>query len=157
VVLAQIPRNEPGSLVGLAGAGLGFAGGMALGLKLAMPDRLPVQIVGDGTFYFSNPQSTLAVSRQYRLPILTVVLDNSGWAAVKEATLRVYPAGDAKAGDEFGSAFAPPTDFAKIAEASGAHGELVSDPADVEKAIARCLAAVRGGQSAVLHARITRH
>jgi acetolactate synthase-1/2/3 large subunit len=157
VVMAQIPRNEPGSLVGLAGAGLGFAGGMALGLKLAMPDRLPVQIVGDGTFYFSNPQSTLAVSRQYGLPILTVVLDNSGWGAVKEATLRVYPAGDAKAANDFGSSFAPPMDFAKIAEAAGAHGELVENPADVEKAIARCLAAVRGGQSAVLHARITRH
>ena len=157
VVLQQIPRNQPGSLVGLAGAGLGFAGGVALGLKLAMPDRLPVQIVGDGTFYFSNPQSTLAVSRQYGLPILTVVLDNSGWGAVKEATLRVYPAGDAKAGDDFGSSFAPPMDFAKIAEAAGAHGELVNDPADVEKAIARCLAAVRGGQSAVLHAKITRH
>jgi acetolactate synthase-1/2/3 large subunit len=157
VVMAQIPRNEPGSLVGLAGAGLGFAGGVALGLKLAMPDRLPVQIVGDGTFYFSNPQSTLAVSRQYGLPILTVVLDNSGWGAVKEATLRVYPAGDAKAGNDFGSSFAPPMDFAKIAEAAGAHGELVDDPADVEKAIERCLAAVHGGQSAVLHARITRH
>jgi len=157
VVMAQIPRNEPGSLVGLAGAGLGFAGGTALGLKLAMPDRLPVQIVGDGTFYFSNPQSTLAVSRQYGLPILTVVLDNSGWGAVKEATLRVYPAGDAKAADDFGSSFAPPMDFAKIAEAAGAHGELVSDPADVEKAIERCLTAVRGGQSAVLHAKITRH
>ena len=74
-------------LVGLAGGGLGFSGGMALGLKLAMPERTMVQIAGDGTFYFSNPQSTLAVSRHYKLPVLTVVLDNSGWAAVKEATL----------------------------------------------------------------------
>ncbi|MDP1964071.1 MAG: thiamine pyrophosphate-requiring protein, partial [Reyranella sp.] len=91
VVSAQMPRTQAGTLVGLAGGGLGFSGGMALGLKLAMPERTIVQIVGDGTFYFSNPQSTLAVSRQYRLPVLTVVLDNTGWAAVKEATLRVYP------------------------------------------------------------------
>ncbi|UYN96817.1 MAG: thiamine pyrophosphate-requiring protein [Enhydrobacter sp.] len=157
VVLQQMPRRAPGSLVGFAGAGLGFSGGVALGLKLALPDRLPVQIVGDGTFYFSNPQSTFAVSRQYGLPILTVVLDNSGWAAVKEATLRVYPAGEAKAGNDFGSTFAPPADFARIAEASGAYGELVSDPDEVEAAIARCLKAVRGGQAAVLHARVTRH
>jgi acetolactate synthase-1/2/3 large subunit len=156
VVLQQMPRTEPGTLVGLAGAGLGFAGGMALGLKLAMPERTVVQITGDGTFYFSNPQSTLAVSRQYGLPILTVVLDNSGWAAVKEATLRVYPAGEAKATGEFGAAFAPAMDFAKIAEASGAHGELVSDPATLEAAIARCLEAIRGGRSAVLHARVTK-
>jgi acetolactate synthase-1/2/3 large subunit len=156
VVLQQMPRTKPGSLVGLAGAGLGFSASVALGLKLAMPDRLIMPIMGDGTFYFSNPQSVLAVSQKYSLPIFAVVLDNSGWGAVKEATLRVYPAGEAKASSEFGAAFAPAMDFAKIAEAGGAHGELVSDPAGVEAAIARCLEAVRGGRSALLHAKVTK-
>ncbi len=156
VVFAQMPRTEPGTLVGLAGGGLGFSGGMALGLKLAQPERTVVQIAGDGTFYFSNPQSTQAVSRQYKLPILTVVLDNSGWAAVKEATLRVYPEGEAKAAADYGALLAPDMDFAKVAEAAGAHGELVSDPDAVEGAIARCLAAVRSGRSAILHAKVTR-
>ena len=156
VVAQQMPRTKPGTLVGLAGGGLGFSGGMALGLKLAMPERTIVQIAGDGTFYFSNPQSTLAVSRHYKLPVLTVVLDNSGWAAVKEATLRVYPDGEAKAGSEFGATLAPDMDFSKVAEAAGAHGELVSDPAAVEGAIARCLDAVRSGRSAVLHAKVTK-
>jgi acetolactate synthase-1/2/3 large subunit len=76
------------------------------------------------------------VSRQYKLPIFTVVLDNSGWAAVKEATLRVYPEGDAKAGADYGALLAPDMDFAKVAEAAGAHGELLSDPDAVEGAIA---------------------
>ena len=155
-VFAQMPRTEPGTLVGLAGGGLGFSGGMALGLKLACPARTVVQIAGDGTFYFSNPQSTMAVSRQYKLPIFTVVLDNSGWAAVKEATLRVYPEGDAKASADYGALLAPDMDFAKVAEAAGAHGELVSDPDAVEGAIARCLDAVRGGRSAILHAKVTK-
>jgi acetolactate synthase I/II/III large subunit len=156
VVFAQMPRTEPGTLVGLAGGGLGFSGGMALGLKLAQPKRMVVQIVGDGTFYFSNPQSTLAVGRQYKLPVLTVVLDNTGWAAVKEATLRVYPDGEAKSGDDFGATLAPDMDFAKIAEAAGAHGELVSDPDALEGAVARCVEAVKGGRSAILHARVTK-
>ena len=156
VVSAQMPRNEPGTLVGLAGGGLGFSGGIALGLKLAQPERTVVQIVGDGTFYFSNPQSSLAVGRQYKLPVLTVVLDNTGWAAVKEATLRVYPEGEAKASADYGAVLAPDMDFAKVAEAAGAHGELVSDPDAVEGAIARCLAALQGGRSAVLHARVTK-
>jgi acetolactate synthase I/II/III large subunit len=151
-----MPRTEPGTLVGLAGGGLGFSGGMALGLKLAQPERTVVQIAGDGTFYFSNPQSTQAVSRQYKLPILTVVLDNSGWAAVKEATLRVYPDGEAKAAADYGALLAPDMDFSKVAEAAGAHGELVSDPDAVEAAIARCLDAVRGGRSAILHAKVTK-
>ncbi len=68
-VLAQMPRTEPGTLVGLAGAGLGFSGSVALGLKLAMPDRIVMPIMGDGTFYFSNPQSVLAVSQNYGLPV----------------------------------------------------------------------------------------
>jgi acetolactate synthase-1/2/3 large subunit len=156
VVFAQMPRTEPGTLVGLAGGGLGFSGGMALGLKLAQPERTVVQIVGDGTFYFSNPQSTLAVGRQYKLPVLTVVLDNTGWAAVKEATLRVYPEGEAKATADYGALLTPDMNFAKVAEAAGAHGELVSDPDAVEGAVERCIAAVRGGQSAILHARVTK-
>ena len=35
--------------------------------------------------------------------MLTVVLDNTGWSAVKEATLRVYPDGDARGEGEFGA------------------------------------------------------
>ena len=156
VVFQQMPRTRAGTLVGLAGGGLGFSGGMALGLKLAQPERTIVQIVGDGTFYFSNPQSTLAVSRHYRLPVLTVVLDNSGWAAVKEATLRVYPDGEAKAGADYGATLAPDMDFSKVAEAAGAYGELVSDPDAVEGAIVRCLAALGEGRSALLHAKVTK-
>jgi acetolactate synthase-1/2/3 large subunit len=156
VVAAQLPRTEPGTLVGLAGGGLGFSGGMALGLKLAEPGRTVVQIAGDGTYYFSNPQSTLAVSRQYGLPIFTVVLDNSGWAAVKEATLRVYPQGEARQAADYGAVLSADMNFAKVAEAAGAHGELLSDPDAAEGAIARCLEAVRGGRSAVLHAKVTR-
>src|SRR5476649_874085 len=155
-VLSQMPRTEPGSLVGMAGGGLGFSGGVALGLKLAMPERTILQMVGDGTFYFSNPQSSLSVSRHYGLPVFTVVFDNAGWGAVKESTLRVYPDGSAKAQDDFGATLSPDMDFAKVGEAAGAHGELVSDPDAVEGAIARCMAALKDGRSAVLHAKVTK-
>ncbi|HVL56580.1 MAG TPA: thiamine pyrophosphate-dependent enzyme, partial [Burkholderiaceae bacterium] len=153
-VFAQIPRTEPGSLIGLAGGGLGFSGGMALGVKLARRDRTVVQVVGDGTFYFCNPEAVYAVSRQYDLPILTVVLDNSGWAAVKEATLRMYPDGHARRRSEYESLLAPKMDFAKIAESAGAYGEVLEDPAQTGAALERCLDAVRSGRSAVLHARV---
>jgi len=36
-VLNQIPRTRPHSYLGLAGSGLGFSGGAALGMKLARP------------------------------------------------------------------------------------------------------------------------
>jgi len=154
-VFEQIPREVPGSLMGLSGGGLGFSAGTALGIKLAQAKNRVIHFVGDGSFYFSNPSSVYAVANQYGLPILTVLLDNGGWSAVKESTLRMYPQGEAKSTNQFASDLGYATDFAAIAEAAGAHGERLVDPEQVEAAIARCLAALDSGRSALLHVRIT--
>ena len=154
-VFEQIPREMPGTLMGLSGGGLGFSAGTALGIKLAQTQSRVIHFVGDGSFYFSNPSSVYAVAHQYDLPILTVLLDNGGWSAVKESTLRMYPKGEAKSTNQFASDLGYGTDFAAIAEAAGAHGERLVDPSQTEAAIARCLAALDAGQSALLHVRIT--
>ena len=154
-VFEQIPREVPGSLMGLSGGGLGFSAGTALGIKLAQAKNRVIHFVGDGSFYFSNPSSVYAVANQYDLPILTVLLDNGGWSAVKESTLRMYPQGEAKSTNQFASDLGYSTDFAAIAEAAGAHGERLTDPEQVEAAIERCLAALDSGRSALLHVRIT--
>ena len=154
-VFEQIPREVPGSLMGLSGGGLGFSAGTALGIKLAQADNRVIHFVGDGSFYFSNPSSVYAVANQYGLPILTVLLDNGGWSAVKESTLRMYPQGEAKSTNQFASDLGYSTDFAAIAEAAGAHGERLTDPEQVEAAVERCLAALDAGRSALLHVRIT--
>jgi acetolactate synthase-1/2/3 large subunit len=145
----------PNTTVRAGGGGLGWSGGMALGAKLAAPDRLMVQISGDGGFYFGNPTSVFAVAQQYKLPIFSIVLDNSGWNAVKQSTLRVFPDGEAKAANEFEAELAPDVHFSKVAEAFGAYAEEVSDPAEVPAALARCVKEVRGGRAALLHARVT--
>ncbi|HZR60437.1 MAG TPA: thiamine pyrophosphate-requiring protein [Xanthobacteraceae bacterium] len=155
-VLMQIPRRRPNTTMRSGGGGLGWSGGMALGAKLAAPDRLMVQISGDGGFYFGNPSSVFAVSQQYKLPIFSIVMDNTGWNAVKQSTLRVFPEGQAKETSSFEANLAPKVTFTKVAEAFGAYGEEVSDPADVAAAIARCLKEVRAGRSALLHARVTK-
>jgi acetolactate synthase-1/2/3 large subunit len=157
IVFDQIPRNVPCTLFGSPGGGLGYSAGMALGLKLADPARRVVHIVGDGTFYLSNPSAVFAVAQQYGLPILTVVLDNSGWSAVKESTLRMYPRGHAKATGEFASRLPAEMNFGLIAEAGGAHGEYLSDPADTQVAVERCIGALDQGRSALLHVRIAKH
>ena len=154
-VFEQIPREEPGSLMGLSGGGLGFSAGTALGIKLAQEKNRVIHFVGDGSFYFSNPSSVYAVANQYGLPILTVLLDNGGWSAVKESTLRMYPQGEAKSTNQFASDLGYSTDFAAIAEAAGAHGERLTDPEQVEAAVERSLAALDAGRSVLLHVRIT--
>ena len=152
----QIPRPLPGTMMRVGGGGLGSSGGMALGAKLAAPDRMMVQVVGDGSFYFNCPSSVFAAAKQYKLPFLSIVLDNTGWSAVKESTLRVFPDGQAKATKEFEAELAPDVDFARVGEAFGAYGEKVRDPAEVPAALKRCVDAVRGGRAALLHARVTR-
>jgi acetolactate synthase I/II/III large subunit len=155
-VLLQIPRRLPNTAFNTNGAGLGWSGGMALGAKLAAPQRMMVQVAGDGGFYFCNPSSVFAVSQQYRLPFLSIVLDNSGWSAVKQSTLRVYADGEAHAANEFEAELAPKVEFGKVAEAFGAYAEKLSDPAGVPAALARCAKEVRGGRTALLHAKVTR-
>jgi acetolactate synthase-1/2/3 large subunit len=160
ILQEHITRTKPQSYVGLAGGGLGFSGGMALGLKLAQPERRVVQIIGDGGYHFSSPDSVYAVAQQYQIPIFTVVLDNGGWQAVKSAVQRVYPKGVAAETDQFQSRLrsgrqGEARDFSAVARAFGAHGECVTEPDDLADAIDRCLAALEDGKAAVLDVHIT--
>jgi acetolactate synthase-1/2/3 large subunit len=161
ILQEHLTRTRPKSYVGLAGGGLGFSGGMALGLKLAQPDRRVVQVIGDGGFHFSSPDSVYAVAQQYQIPILTIVLDNGGWQAVKSAVQRVYPKGIAAETDQFQSRLmsgrqGERRDFSAVAMAFGAHGECVTEPDQLVAAIDRAFAALDDGKAAVLHIQVTR-
>jgi acetolactate synthase-1/2/3 large subunit len=161
VLQEHVTRTKPQSYVGLAGGGLGFSGGMALGLKLAQPSRRIVQVIGDGGFHFSSPDSVYAVAQQYQIPIFTLVLDNGGWQAVKSAVQRVYPKGVAAETDQFQSRLMSGRqgdlrDFSAVAKAFGAHGECVTEPDELADAIDRALAALDDGKAAVLHIHVTR-
>ncbi|VCU68918.1 Benzoylformate decarboxylase [Pigmentiphaga humi] len=152
----QLRRPLPGTLVRVGGGGLGASGGMALGARLAAPHIMAVQVVGDGSMYFNNPSSVLAVSASQGLPILVVVVDNGGWSAVKESTLRVYPDGSARRLDAYEAELPAQADFAKLGEAFGAYGERLDDPSQVGAALDRCIEQVEAGRSAVLHVNVTR-
>ncbi|WMT76579.1 thiamine pyrophosphate-requiring protein [Bradyrhizobium sp. Ash2021] len=161
VLQEHVTRTRPQSYVGLAGGGLGFSGGMALGLKLARSDRRIVQVIGDGGFHFSSPDSVYAVAQQYQIPIFTIVLDNGGWQAVKSAVQRVYPKGIAAETDQFQSRLmsgrqGDRRDFSDVARAFGAYGECVTEPDELAAAIDRAFAALDDGKAAVLHVHVTR-
>ena len=153
-LLQQIERNRPGTLFGNGGSGLGFGGGAALGAKLAYPERTVFHVTGDASFCFSGPTPVYMVAKQYALPIFSVVLDNGGWGAVKGATLRVYPQGEANSADSFQARVASDMHYEKVAEAAGAYGERVDQASALPAAIARCLAQVKAGRSAVLVVRL---
>ena len=116
-----------------------------------------VQIVGDGSFYFGNPSSVFAVSQQYKLPILIHRARQFrlvGGEGLDAAGLSRRRGQGGRASSRPSSL--PDVDFCKVGEAFGAYGEKVIDPADVPAAIERCLKEVRGGRTAILHARVTK-
>lgn len=78
-VADQLLPRLPGTWINCGGGGLGWSTGGALGIKLAAGQkRFVCQIVGDGTFLFSVPGSAYWISQRYKLPILTIVLNNQG-------------------------------------------------------------------------------
>ena len=81
-VADQIQAEYPGSWFNCGGGGLGWSGGAALGIKLATDvegsKKFVCQIVGDGTYLFSVPGSVYWIAQRYKIPILTIVLNNRG-------------------------------------------------------------------------------
>ncbi len=132
-------REKPGTLFALGPAGgLGWGLGAALGAKLASPDSFIVATLGDGAYMFSNPMVGHWVSAAHKLPILTIIFNNSRYGAVRNATLSMYK--DGIAGENDGRNLAdldPAPPYDEMAAAQGAHAERVEKPADLPDALAR--------------------
>lgn len=147
------PSIEPGSYFGSSpAAGLGWGAGAALGVKLARPDRQVISILGDGSYIFANPVAVHHAAQMHKLPVLTIVINNAMWGAVRRATLGMYPQGEAAKSNK------PPfidlddlPAFETICQASGGYGERVDDPAALPGAMKRALEAVDRGQQALLN------
>jgi acetolactate synthase I/II/III large subunit len=152
IVAEHLRASRPGSMIGSGGGTLGWAGGGAVGAKLASsPERTVVSLVGDGSYLFGVPSSAQWVARRYHAPSLTVIYDNRGWAAPKFSTLAVHPSGAAAAADDFGVSLELGADLAGIAAAAGgAYGVTVADPDELSRVLKDALAVVHGGRSAVV-------
>lgn len=85
-VADQIQATLPGSWLNCGGGGLGWSGGGALGIKMATDSlnggpgkgAFVCQIVGDGCFLFSMPSSVFWIGQKYKIPVLTILLNNDG-------------------------------------------------------------------------------
>jgi len=145
IVLEEMTLREPGRYFGNPSAGgLGWGMGAALGAKLASPDKTVVCAVGDGAYMFGNPTAVHYVSEAMRLPVLFVIANNARWAAVHRSTLSTYPKGHASAMKEPPFATLEPSPrFEHVVQASGGHGERVTEPKDLLPALKRAMQVVR--------------
>lgn len=184
-VADQIQATLPGSWINCGGGGLGWSGGGALGLKLATDfehgkgkGKFVCQIVGDGTYLFSVPGSVYWISQRYKIPILTIVLNNKGkwcscpieqqalianakpgWNAPRKSLLLVHPEGEGSkvSNEELNISFAPTPDYAGIAKAASGGccwAGVASSVEELKKVLPEAIEAVKGGVSAVLDAHL---
>jgi acetolactate synthase-1/2/3 large subunit len=142
---------RPGSYFHNPASSGGWAQGAAFGAKLAAPERDVIAVSGDGFYMFGTPIHALWAAKHHNAPFMAVVYQNRSYST---GTLRINSVygGDsytAKANYD-GGYFDPPIDFAKEAEAAGAYGENVTDPAAVMPALKRGLERIRSGQPAVI-------
>jgi benzoylformate decarboxylase len=79
-LLARLPARRPLGFLSAAMGGLGFALPAAIGLRMALPDRPVVAVVGDGSAMFAI-QSLWSAAR-YEADARFVVLANGGYAVM---------------------------------------------------------------------------
>jgi len=163
-VADNIQATFPGSWINCGGGGLGWSGGGSLGIKLATEyqngpgkGKFVCQIVGDGTFLFSVPGSVYWICKRYKIPILTIVLNNKGWNAPRKSLLLVHPQGLGSKvnNEELNISFAPVPDYAGIAKAAAGHdlfAEKVSKASDLDDVLRRAVYTVKSGTTAVVDA-----
>ncbi len=154
VVSEHLRSSQPGTLFGSGGGSLGWAGGAAVGSKLAAPERTVVSLVGDGSYLFGIPASAQWLARRQAAPSLTVILDNQGWRTPFLSTSAVHPDGEAVRGG-FAASFQPEADLAEVAAAAGgAYARTVTAAARLPETLREALAQVAAGRSAVVSVHI---
>ncbi|HVQ75415.1 MAG TPA: thiamine pyrophosphate-requiring protein [Candidatus Binatia bacterium] len=118
---------------------LGYGLGLAMGAKLAQPDKLCINVWGDAAIGFTGMDFETAVRE--RIPILSVLLNNFCMAI----ELKVMPVSTQKYRSTDISG-----DYAAMARAFGGHGERVTEPGEIIPAIKRAVARTQDGVPALL-------
>ena len=139
VANAYVRFKTPRSYLPALGFGnCGFSYPAALGAKVAAPDRPVVSIIGDGAWGMSLHEVMTAVEED--LPVVACVFNNQQWGAEKKNQIDFYD--DRIVGGNIGRECGG-FNFAEIANAMGANGIRVTDPADLREAYSSALASGR--------------
>lgn len=119
---------EPRTFLSSTGMGtMGFGLPAAMGAKLARPDKVVVDLDGDGSFMMTG--NNLATAVDEHIPVISIIFDNRSLGLVRQVqdlfqNKRIV-----------GVDYGPSPDFVKYAEAFGALGFNADSYEELEKAI----------------------
>ena len=118
---------------------LGYGLGLAMGAKLAQPDKLCINVWGDAAIGFTGMDFETAVRE--RIPILSILFNNFSMAI--ELKVMSVATEKFRSTDISGN-------YADMARAFGGYGERVTEPGDIIPAIKRGIQQTREGKPALL-------
>jgi acetolactate synthase I/II/III large subunit len=125
---------------------LGYGLGLAMGAKLAHPEKLCVNMWGDAAIGMTGMDFETCVRDQ--IPIMSILFNNHAMAMeiprMETSTLKYHST------DISGN-------YADWAKALGGYSERVTDPAEVTHALLRGIAATKEGRPAFLEFMTTKH
>ena len=135
VMQGYLPITQSEGFYTMDSGGLGYGMPAAVGVALGKPGRKVIGLIGDGSSMYSI--QALWSAGQLRLPITFVILNNRGYAALKDfAPVFGFTAGEAVQGTDL-----PDIDFVSIAKGMGCDAERVTISSALAEALARALAA----------------
>ena len=108
---------------------LGYEYPVALGAKVARPEKPVVAVIGDGGFLFNAQE--LATAVQHKINVVAVVFNDDAYGNVARDL-------DEDWGGNFGAALHNP-DFMKLADAYGVHGMRAKEPTDVGRLVKQAI------------------
>jgi benzoylformate decarboxylase len=137
--IRQLMRSDdPQSFYGLRGGGIGWGLPAAIGVKLALPDRPVVALIGDGSAMYTC--QALWTAAHERIAVVFVILNNGSYRILKQRTsaLRGHAAqtGRYVAMDLLD----PAIDFVGLARSLGIPAERARTVAETTDLLARALA-----------------
>ena len=111
---------------------MGYGLGAAIGAKTANPDKVVINVAGDGCFRMN--MNEIATAARYNIPVIQVVVNNHVLGMVRQWQTLFY-------GKRYSqTVLNDAVDFVKLAEAMGAEGIRVTKKEEVGPALERAIA-----------------
>lgn len=125
--------SKPRTLLTSGGLGtMGYGLGACIGAKMGQPDKICINIAGDGCFRMN--MNELATASRYNIPIIQVVINNHVLGMVRQWQTLFY-------GKRYSQTILDDgVDFCKVAEGLGCEAILVTKKEEVAPAIERAVA-----------------
>ena len=106
---------------------MGYGLGAAIGAKVGCPDKIVINIAGDGCFRMN--MNELATASRYNIPIIEIVINNHVLGMVRQWQNLFYEQRYST------TTLRDKVDFVKVAEGLGAEAYRAKTPEEFRKAI----------------------